>query len=441
MPYARRSFAGAAPATTLNTGISNADMTIILTSGTGWPTGSSGDFFIVIDKGNPGEEKIRCASRSGTSITVQTAGRGSDGTSAATHAAGVAIEHVITATDADEANYAVSETVGKVAAAGDLLYGSAANTFAKLAKGTSGQYLKQGASTPSWASLASTDISDLAETVQDNIGAAMTAGTNITVTYNDGAGTITIAQTNATSTGITDFTEAVQDVVGALGLGGSGLTFTYTDGSNTAVLAVNVDNSSIEIAADILQVKAGGITTSHIADGTIAQGDLAAGFRSTYSGASAPASPAEGDHWYDTTNDLLQVYDGAAWVVMGVGALISYTPTLLQNGVSKTKTVNYCKYTYGNHHATMWFDLTATQAGSAGTPIDIGLPIACDAGTAHEIGLGGVRHFRFGSFIYIAEAFMSTTSASRASLDFSSLISTQALANGDALHGILNWPI
>lgn len=43
--------------------------------------------------------------------------------------------------------------VGKVTTAGDTVYATGANALARLAKGTAGQWLKQGASFPEWASL------------------------------------------------------------------------------------------------------------------------------------------------------------------------------------------------------------------------------------------------------------------------------------------------
>lgn len=52
--------------------------------------------------------------------------------------------------------------------------------------------------------------------------------------------------------------------------GGAGLTLTAGD------FAVNVDGSSIEINADTLRIKAGGITSAMIADGTIVGTDIAA---------------------------------------------------------------------------------------------------------------------------------------------------------------------
>lgn len=68
------------------------------------------------------------------------------------------------------------------------------------------------------------------------------------------------------STDLTDFTEAVQDVVGALGLGGSGLTMTYTDGSNTLTIDVNVDGSTLEISSDSLRIKDAGVTLAKLAN-------------------------------------------------------------------------------------------------------------------------------------------------------------------------------
>lgn len=47
------------------------------------------------------------------------------------------------------------------------------------------------------------------------------------------------------------------------------------DLSANRTLDVAVDGSTIEVSSDALRVKAGGITSSHIADGTIATGDLA----------------------------------------------------------------------------------------------------------------------------------------------------------------------
>jgi len=77
-----------------------------------WPDGVIGPFFIVVDRDLSSEEKILCASKSGNTLTVYDDGvingRGADGTSVTSHASGAFVEHVFTATDADQANLHVN---------------------------------------------------------------------------------------------------------------------------------------------------------------------------------------------------------------------------------------------------------------------------------------------------------------------------------------------
>jgi hypothetical protein len=101
-PGERREYAGNAPPTTLTGNIDNATLTIPIANGTGWPSGATGPFFAVIDKGLTTEEKVKCVARDGTipaTLTVIAGGRGQDGTAAATHSSGAPIEHVVTADD------------------------------------------------------------------------------------------------------------------------------------------------------------------------------------------------------------------------------------------------------------------------------------------------------------------------------------------------------
>ena len=96
-----------------------------------------------------------------------------------------------------------------------------------------------------------------AERVDDQVNTLLTAGTGITLTYNDAAGTLTIdGQTG-------DITSVVA---------GDGLTGGGTSGDVT--LAVGVDDSSIEINSDAIRVKATGITNAMLA-GSIANSKLA----------------------------------------------------------------------------------------------------------------------------------------------------------------------
>ena len=81
-------------------------------------------------------------------------------------------------------------------------------------------------------------VATLTETVQDLVGAMVTAGANISVSYNDPAGTLTIAVTGLAASNISDFSEAVDDRVAALLVAGANINLSYNDGANTLTIAV-----------------------------------------------------------------------------------------------------------------------------------------------------------------------------------------------------------
>ena len=115
----RRSYEGAAVAAQLTTDLaaSTAALTIFCTDLTNWPTGVGGyPFYIVINRGKVNEEKILCSSRTGNVLTVYdvglTNGRAADDTSITAHVANSVVEHIFTATDADEANAHVNASSG-----------------------------------------------------------------------------------------------------------------------------------------------------------------------------------------------------------------------------------------------------------------------------------------------------------------------------------------
>jgi hypothetical protein len=107
----RREYRGGARRAQLTAplGGSTADLVITCDNLDNWPTGVNGrPFFIVIGRNTPTEEKILCASRSGNLINVfnsgLSVGRGADDTPIIAHSQGEEVEHVFTATDANEAN-------------------------------------------------------------------------------------------------------------------------------------------------------------------------------------------------------------------------------------------------------------------------------------------------------------------------------------------------
>lgn len=136
MAFPRYEHAGGAIVAALASGISSGDTSLALVAATNWPTGGTGPFWIVIDPGTSSEEKILVTSRSTTTLSGLT--RGADGTSAASHATGAVVEHIFAAAEADDDNAAAHGTLGLIAAKGDLLAGSAANTLVKVAVGADG---------------------------------------------------------------------------------------------------------------------------------------------------------------------------------------------------------------------------------------------------------------------------------------------------------------
>lgn len=99
----RREFSGAVVATTLAANITNGSTTITALDASTFPTGDSGNpFVIIIDRGANNEEKILVTSRSSNSFSVSQ--RGYDGTTANSHTAGASIDHVLDATTVQDMN-------------------------------------------------------------------------------------------------------------------------------------------------------------------------------------------------------------------------------------------------------------------------------------------------------------------------------------------------
>jgi len=76
----------------------------------------------------------------------------------------------------------------------------------------------------------SSNLYHTTERVQDVVGTMATAGTNITLTYDDSAGTLTINSSGKTQ-------EEIEDIVNGLVVGGTNITSTYDDSAGTLTLA------------------------------------------------------------------------------------------------------------------------------------------------------------------------------------------------------------
>jgi hypothetical protein len=234
MAKTRRKYKGNATPATISAGLSTGAVSAVISASTGWPT--SGPFYCVVDPGTSAEEKILVGSISGTTISSIT--RGVDDTSDQNHASGCTIYPVFTAIDADEAN----ELTSTYTTRGDIVY-HGASTFARLAVGSADQVLKTNGTDPSWGQVGENGIADNAVT-------AAKIATNA-------VGSDEIA---SNAVGVAEISTAIA---------GNGLS-----GGGGSALAVNVDDSTIEINSDSLRVKDGGITTAKVLNGTLLSTDL-----------------------------------------------------------------------------------------------------------------------------------------------------------------------
>jgi hypothetical protein len=105
----RRQYVGGAAQTTLSAAIGTGDASFSVTAGggTGYPDGSVGPFFIVLDRGLSNEEKVLVTTR--TTDTFSSVTRGQDNTAAAAHSSGATVNHSWTATDANDSNVHIND--------------------------------------------------------------------------------------------------------------------------------------------------------------------------------------------------------------------------------------------------------------------------------------------------------------------------------------------
>lgn len=242
--YSRRDFAGGAAVTTLAGTINSSALSISITDATGWPSGTNGEFFVVINKGQSTEEKVLVESRTSTTLTVPSSGRGVDGTSAAAHDSGESIELCMTARDLDEANKAVAELILPASGAGLLPITDGANSFDLVDVSGDAKILVGNGTT-------ATSVSVSGDATLSNTGALTIEAGAVETGMMASSSIVTskISDLNVTTGKLAD--AAVTSAKLASAVAGDGLA----GGAGTA-LSVNVDDSTIEISSDTLQVKA-----------------------------------------------------------------------------------------------------------------------------------------------------------------------------------------
>lgn len=104
----RRGFAGGARPTTIANNVSQNTDFFVLASTQGWSFDGL-PFVVVLDRGQPNEEKVLCSGISGDTVVVATNGRGYDDTLPADHSVGSPIRHVLSSDVVEETNAHVND--------------------------------------------------------------------------------------------------------------------------------------------------------------------------------------------------------------------------------------------------------------------------------------------------------------------------------------------
>ena len=189
------------------------------------------------------------------------------------------------------------------------------------------------------------------ERVDDRVNALLVAGTNITTSYDDSAGTYTINSSGKTQ-------EEIEDIVNGLVVGGTNITSTYDDTAGTLTLAGLSDSA---IQGKITVTDAGGDGSLAYSGGTI-----------TYTGPSASETRAHLSAGTGVT------YSGGAFSI-GQAVATSSNVTFADLVVSGNLTVNGATSTVSSTNTTMTDSLIELGNGTTGTP-------AGDAGIVIERG-------------------------------------------------------
>lgn len=260
MAYTRKSFVGGAVSASISAALNAGATTVTITgtdtswNGLGGASPNNTAFYLSIGYGTSTEEKVLVGPAdynwASGSVTVSIT-RGQDGTLDQYHATGTTVVPVMTAVDLNEANYAVAETVGNITAIGDLLYGDAVNSLARLAIGANNSVLTSNGTgaAPSWKTVASLlpAIADLF------IATSTTANTQATVTVSGFTKYVVVAlryiQGNTGTYGANiDFggttnQSGVQMSIAGTGLFGTLVTFYAVEGVPTTATVVNLNSS------------------------------------------------------------------------------------------------------------------------------------------------------------------------------------------------------
>ena len=124
---------------------------------------------------------------------------------------------------------------------------------------TNTQVLAYNSTTKKWVSTAASSGGLTQEQVEDFVAGVCTAGSNISITYDDAAGTLTFAATD-TNTQLTQ--EQIEDFVNGLIVAGSNVTKTYDDAAGTLTIAATDTDTNTQLTQEQVEDYVNGVITA-----------------------------------------------------------------------------------------------------------------------------------------------------------------------------------
>lgn len=275
---ARLEVKGAAAKLVLSSGITNASMTLQATGVvTGWPTGATYDFEVVLDRNTAKEEHILCTALTpGTPNSLSVTTRGYNGTTAQSHDPNCTVEHFISGTLIDDL--------------GGHAYDTARDDHTQYIPVSGGRGFSGVASI---------------------VGSPVSVGTAIS----GGSGNL-LARANHVhdlAAGAID----TSDLFVAGVVDNAALASAAVDGPKIALGSVDSGRLATD-AVTTAKILDGAVTTNKIGANQVAMSRMAAFLRpwTTCTSSTRPSAPLEGDGIYETDTDLWATYNGTDWSYM-----------------------------------------------------------------------------------------------------------------------------
>jgi hypothetical protein len=192
----------------LASGVDDVTTTFSVVAVSGWP--SSFPYTLIIDQDTVNEEVVTVTARTGTTLTVT---RGVDGTTAAAHSAGAAVNHGVSARDFDEPNDHVNDNTtdvhdqyvlkGVATAKGDILAASGNAAVDNLAVGSDNTVLIADSGETlgiKWDTLVSTQVPTASINAQTGVSYTfLAADAGKLVTFNSASAVTATVPDNSTT--------------------------------------------------------------------------------------------------------------------------------------------------------------------------------------------------------------------------------------------------